>query len=350
MRFGLLLTNQHPAGEPFGKRFEETVEQVRLARDLGFDLLTFGQHFLLNEFQLLQPVVAAARLAAEAGSMRIGITIYLLPLLNPVAVAEEAASLDVVTGGRFIFGVGLGYRDEEDQAFGLSSGERVPRLLAHLDIVKRLWTGQPVDFESHYCRLNGATTAIRPTQQPHPPIWVAANNDRAVERAAEIGDTWVINPHATVATIQRQMGLYRAALQQRGKAFPTELPMMREICVADSREEAYRLARPSLERKYQAYVAWGQHKALPRGDDMTRAFDELVRDRFIIGDPAACADEVERCVSEVGANTMIFRVHWPGMPHEGVLRGMRLLAEQVRPRISPTPLPGAPIGSRMADH
>src|SRR5215468_4801892 len=153
MRFGLLLTNQHLPSTPVVERFAETIEQVRLARDLGFDMLAFGQHFLSTEFQMLQPAIAAARLAAEAGSMRIGITIYLLPLLNPVAVAEEAASLDVITGGRFIFGIGLGYRDEEDHAFGLNRGERVGRLRAHLGVIQKLWTGEPVDFESPYCRL-----------------------------------------------------------------------------------------------------------------------------------------------------------------------------------------------------
>lgn len=334
MQFGLILTNQHPPGESQAEKFNDTIEMVRYARDLGFDLITFGQHFLLNEFQAIQPAIAAARLAAEAGTMRIGLTIYLLPLLNPVAIAEEAASLDVITNGRFIFGIGLGYREEEDNAFGLSAGERAPKLRAHLDVIKKLWTGVPVDYESSYCRLKGATMALRPVQQPHPPVWVAANNDRAVERAAEIGDTWVINPHATLATIARQMGLYRAALDRYGKPFPDELPLMREICVAESRDAAMRLARPSLEQKYQAYVAWGQQRALPSDDDMTQAFDELLRDRFIMGSPEECADEVQRCIEETGANTMIFRVTWPGMPKEGVLQGLRLLAEQVRPRVS----------------
>jgi alkanesulfonate monooxygenase SsuD/methylene tetrahydromethanopterin reductase-like flavin-dependent oxidoreductase (luciferase family) len=178
--------------------------------------------------------------------------------------------------------------------------------------------------------------ALRPVQKPHPPIWVAANNDRAVERAAEVGDTWIINPHATIGTIQRQMQLYRAALERHGKPFPSELPLMREVCVAESRDEALRVARPSLEQKYQAYVAWGQDRALPGDDDMTQSFDELIRDRFIIGDPAYCADEIERCAKIAGANTMIFRVHWPGMPREAILRSIRLLGEQVRPRLRVT--------------
>jgi alkanesulfonate monooxygenase SsuD/methylene tetrahydromethanopterin reductase-like flavin-dependent oxidoreductase (luciferase family) len=331
MRFGLLVTNQHPVTTSTVARFAETIEQVRLARDLGFDMIAFGQHFLPTEFQMIQPAIAAARLAAEAGTMRLGITIYLLPLLNPVAVAEEAASLDVITGGRFIFGIGLGYRDVEDQAFGLGKGERVPRLLKHLEIIKQLWAGAAVSCDTPYCRLDKARLLLRPAQQPHPPIWVAANNDRAVERAAEIGDAWVINPHATLQTIARQMGLYRAALARAGKAMPAELPMMREICVAETHDAAVRLARPYLEQKYNAYVQWGQHKALPGDDDMTQSFEDLARDRFILGDPGACAAEIRRCAEATGATIMLLRLHWPGMPHEVITTSMRLLAEKVRP-------------------
>jgi alkanesulfonate monooxygenase SsuD/methylene tetrahydromethanopterin reductase-like flavin-dependent oxidoreductase (luciferase family) len=209
----------------------------------------------------------------------------------------------------------------------------VARLYAHLGVIRQLWAGEPVDFDAPYCRLRQATMALRPLQRPGPPVWVAANNDRAVERAAELGDTWIINPHATLATIRRQMTLYRAALVRLGKPFPAELPMLREICVGDSRAAALALARPSLEAKYRAYVAWGQHKVLPVDDDMTQAFDQLLRDRFVLGDPVQCADELQRCIDETGTDTLIFRVNWPGMPQADILRSMRLLGEQVRPRL-----------------
>lgn len=334
MRFGFLSANQHPPTASPARCFAETIEQVRFARDLGFELAVFGQHFLPTEFQMIQPTIAAARLAAEAGSMRVGITIYLLPLLNPVAVAEEAASLDIVTGGRFIFGIGLGYREVEDRAFGLNKGERVSRLLNHLEVIKQLWAGQEVSFDSPYCHLDRARMLLRPVQQPHPPIWVAANNDRAVERAAEIGDTWVINPHATLQTITRQMQLYRAARARTGKPFPAELPMMREICIAATHDDAVRLARPYLEQKYKAYVEWGQHKALPGDDDMTQSFEALARDRFILGDPHECADALQRCAETTGATVMLLRFQWPGMPHEVITTSMRLLMEKVQPLVS----------------
>jgi alkanesulfonate monooxygenase SsuD/methylene tetrahydromethanopterin reductase-like flavin-dependent oxidoreductase (luciferase family) len=334
MRVGLMLVNQHPPADSLAARWAEVLDQVRLARSLGFDLLVFGQHYLIGEFAMLQPAVSVARAAAEAGAMRLGVSIYLLPLLNPVAVAEETASLDVITGGRFIFGAGLGYRDVEDQAFGVGKGERVRRLRDHLRVIRALWAGEPATLDTPYCRLHEARIALRPLQRPGPPVWMAANSDRAVERAAALGDAWVINPHATLATIVRQMALYRAALERAGKPFPSELPMRRELFVAPTAAQAVALARPYVEKKYEAYVAWGQHRALPADDDMAQAFDGLAQDRFILGDPARCADEINRCAGLTGATTMIFRVNFPGMPHEIVTGAMRLLAEQVRPRLA----------------
>ena len=96
-------------------------------------------------------------------------------------------------------------------------------------------------------------------------------------------------------------------------------------------------ARPSLAQKYRAYVVWGQQKALP-ATTTTQAFDELVRDRSTRR-PRPCADELQHCVDEIGADTLIFRVQWPGMAQAAILSGMRLLGEQVRPRVSAKPWP-----------
>src|ERR687891_1305589 len=126
MKFGLIVSKQHPPGVSMVERFRENIEQVRAARDAGFDLIVMGQHYLSTPFQELQTLPSLARLAAEAGTMRIGPTVLLLPLLNPVDVAEQVATLDVICEGRFVFGVGLGYRDEEYAAFSVRRQERVP--------------------------------------------------------------------------------------------------------------------------------------------------------------------------------------------------------------------------------
>ena len=101
----------------------------------------------------MQTLPALARLAAGAGTMRVGATVILLPLLNPVDVAEQVATLDVITEGRFVFGVGLGYRDEENEAFGIAPGERVPRLVEGLEVIKRLWAEDEVTHHGRFFRL-----------------------------------------------------------------------------------------------------------------------------------------------------------------------------------------------------
>ena len=232
MKFGLIISKQHPPGVSMVERFREHIEQVRAARDAGFDLIVMGQHYLSAPFQEIQTLPSLARLAAEAGTMRVGATVLLLPLLNPVDVAEQVATLDVICEGRFIFGAGLGYREEEYEAFGVQGKERVARFLESLEVIKRLWTEDEVTHHGRFFHLTRARMALRPVQKPHPPIWFAANNDGAVERSARMANAWVINPHAKLPVLQQQMALYRKALREAGKPFPAELPMIKESCTS----------------------------------------------------------------------------------------------------------------------
>jgi alkanesulfonate monooxygenase SsuD/methylene tetrahydromethanopterin reductase-like flavin-dependent oxidoreductase (luciferase family) len=292
-----------------------------------------GQHYLSTPFQEIQTLPALARLAAEAGPMRIGATVLLLPLLNPVDVAEQVATLDVISEGRFIFGAGLGYREQEYEAFGVQGKERVPRFLESLEVIKRLWSEDEVTHHGRFYHLTRARLALRPVQKPHPPIWFAANNDGAVARSARLADAWVINPHATLEILRQQVALYRKALQAAGKPFPAELPIIKELYVAPDRRTAIEECRPFLEAKYKAYGSWGQDKALPQGESFDVAFEELVQDRFVIGDPDDCIRELRRHVDLLGVNCFIFRIQWPGMEQARVLRTIALLAERVMPAL-----------------
>jgi alkanesulfonate monooxygenase SsuD/methylene tetrahydromethanopterin reductase-like flavin-dependent oxidoreductase (luciferase family) len=334
MKFGLIISKQHPPGVSMVERFREHIEQVRAARDAGFDLIVMGQHYLSTPFQEIQTLPSLARLAAEAGTMRVGATVLLLPLLNPVDVAEQVATLDVISEGRFIFGAGLGYREQEYEAFGVQGKERVPRFVESLEVIKRLWTEDEVNHRGRFFHLTNAHLALKPVQKPHPPIWFAANNDAAVERSARMADAWIINPHATLAVLRQQMALYRAALQAAGKPFPAELPIIKELYVAPDRGTAIRDCRPFLEAKYKAYGAWGQDKALPDGESFDVAFEELVKDRFIIGDPEDAIRELRRYAEALGVTSFIFRIQWPGMEQAKVLRTIDLLAERVMPAFS----------------
>jgi alkanesulfonate monooxygenase SsuD/methylene tetrahydromethanopterin reductase-like flavin-dependent oxidoreductase (luciferase family) len=304
MKFGLALSVQHPPEDSQAARFREHLEQVRLARAVEFDSVWASQHYLAAPFTYFQPIPTLARIAAEAQGMWLGTGCLLLPLHHPVEVAEQIATLDVIAEGRFIFGVGLGYRDVENEAVGQKPGERVRRRISML-----------------------------PLQRPRPPIWLAGNSDAGVRRAARLGDAWLMNPHATLPTLERQLGLFHETRRQLGRPPAQEIPVTKECYVAPDAATAFREARPYLEAKYRAYRAWEQDKALPAGESWSDAFEELARDRFLIGDPVRVREEIARYRERLGVTTITFRLQWPGMEQEKVLRSIRLLGEQVFPHL-----------------
>ncbi len=298
IKLGLGLSVQHPPGDSQAERFRDHVEQVRLARAVGFDLIFASQHYLSHPFTYFQPFPTLGRIAAEADGMTIGTGILLLPLHQPLDVAEQVATLDVISGGRFIFGVGLGYRDAETEAMNLNPKERVSRYVEALEVVERLWSGEPVTYEGRHFRLKDVRISL----------------------------------HSTLATIERQLALFRAerAIIKRAMG---EVPLIRECYLAPDAATAYAEAQPYLEPKYEAYRSWEQDKALPAGESFDRSFEVLARDRFLLGDPARVADELLRYRERLGITAVIVRAQWPGLPQERVLRTIRLLGERVRPRL-----------------
>jgi alkanesulfonate monooxygenase SsuD/methylene tetrahydromethanopterin reductase-like flavin-dependent oxidoreductase (luciferase family) len=251
VQIGLYLTNQHPVGADMVEALRGQIRLLHHARDHGWDSAWGAQHFLPT-MAMTQPVPFLARLAAEAGEMRVGLGILLLALANPLDVAETYASMDVVSGGRFTLGVGLGYLEVEYDAFGIQRRERVRRFEENLRLVEALWAGEAVSAELAWCRLNDAKLTILPVQRPRPPLWMAADGDRAVERTARMADSWIINPHATTSTIARQLQLFDQVRRELARPPLPELPAIKEVVSARTRERALEIAKPYLTAKYDA--------------------------------------------------------------------------------------------------
>ena len=251
-----------------------------------------------------------------------------------------------MSGGKVIFGVALGYREVEFLAFGTTQRERVQRFEENLEAIKRLWTEDVVDMSGSHFTLHGASAPTKPLQKPHPPIWVGANADPAIRRAARLGDCWYVNPHNRIDTIVRQVEVYKRALDVYGKPFPTEFPARREVFVARSRAEALRLCAPYLAAKYEAQNQWGQSQAMPAGDNDVGSdgsafppeaigsdFADLLRDRFLLGSPDEVAEQMLTLHRSTGINHLIMSVQWPGMPQSLVLDELHMLAEEVFPQV-----------------
>lgn len=331
-RIGIFLNVQQPESVPPQEIARQAVAHTALCREYGFDLVSAGQHFVTEVFQMLQPMPLLGRIAAEAGDMRVATNIALLTLLNPVELAENAVTLDAITGGRLVLGVGLGYRQEEFDAFAVPE-KRVRVFLDKIDVLRRLLEGETVTAEGHGYILRNARLATLPVQRPRPPIWLAANADSAVKRAARVADTWSVNPHANLGELVRQLELFRATRAEAGLPPATELPVMKEIYVGDDDESAEREARPHLQAKYQAYVQWGQSEVMSQ-DSLDQDWEDLkAGGRFILGGPDTCVAALQEHIDVLGSDMLIFRFGWSGMPDDLVQANIRRFAETVKPRL-----------------
>jgi alkanesulfonate monooxygenase SsuD/methylene tetrahydromethanopterin reductase-like flavin-dependent oxidoreductase (luciferase family) len=324
MDLGLFCNRQGAGDQSASDVFDGLVAQTRTARDAGFDLIAAGQHFL-PDYPQLQTVPTLSRLAAEAGSMDLATGVLLLPFHHPVAVAEDLATLDAISDGDVVAGVGAGYRDVEFDAFGIPKAERVPRLVEGIRLLRKLLAEEDVTFDGKYYAVEGATTSPRPVSSP--PIWLAANATPAVERAARIADAWFVNPHATMDEIAAQKTRYDEIRRERDR--DTAVPLFREAFVAETTDEAVETARKYLEPKYERYLAWGQDEAMEDETDLHQSFEDLRRDRFLLGSPAEVAEQLETWGDEIDASHAILRMNWPGMPAERTCRSIELLADAI---------------------
>jgi alkanesulfonate monooxygenase SsuD/methylene tetrahydromethanopterin reductase-like flavin-dependent oxidoreductase (luciferase family) len=265
-----------------------------------------------------------ARMAAESGSMELGTAIYVLPLQPPVEVAENFGTLDAITGGRLIFGVAQGYREEEFTAMGVPRKERAARFEEGVELITRLWTEAEVTFHGRFYSVDKATLAMPPVRTPRPPIWIGATADAGIERAAALGDAWMIGPGVEFGKLGRQLDRYRGALARLGRPLARDYPSFREVLIAPTEKEAREAARQHLHTKYEAYFSWGY---------VDTTFEDVVRDAFVVGDPDGVTRQVERYRDALGINYFLARVQWPGVSQAHALDGIRRLGETVLPAL-----------------
>jgi len=334
MQFGVMQRGVFEWHDDMRARFGEMMAQARVLNALGYDSLTTGSHFATRPHREFMQIPYLSRVMAEAPNLRLNAGIVLLALHQPLEVAEYFATMDCMSNGKMIFGCALGYRPVEFNGFGVPEGKGLARFLENLEAVKRLWTEDRVTMKGSHFSLEEASISVPFVQQPHPPIWMGANVDAAVKRAARVADCWYLNPHQTLPTLKRQMALYREELDRLGKPLPAELPIRREVFCAPTHEEAVRIAGPYMKAMYDAYIDWGQDKRMAADDnDISMAYDELARDRFIVGDPDGVAAEMLRYNEELGVNHIIMSVQGIGMPQTQVLETFDLLAKEVFPKV-----------------
>jgi len=339
VKLTLFVNPEHPPGDSLGQRFAEHVEQVRVARQAGFDGVVIGHHPSYGSAVWFPPLATLARLAAETDGMTIGTCMLVLPLFNAVHVAEEAALLDVLCGGRLVLGVAPGWNEAEYRAAGVDYRTRIGRFVEAVTLIEQLWTRDRVDFKGRHFQTNDLSLALKPVRRPRPPFWFGGSTAPAIERAARLadpalGDSWVPSSHLTHELIATQASVFRQALAALGKPFPPELPVLRNIVVAPDRNTAVKDAGPYLAASYRMLGQWGLPTTIAGTPKEQVDLAELLAGRVVIGGPEECAEELTRLIRTVGLGRLVCRVQWMGMEQSLVLRTIELLAERVLPLVA----------------
>lgn len=320
MKLGMYMATQWPKGADIGQEIAHLCEQARAAKDNGFETIMIGQHFLTEPLQMVQAEPLIARLSGEATGLELGIAVVLLPMLNPVMVAEYAASLDWLTGGKYILGLGVGYRPEEFEGLGAPMEARGERFEEALHVMRRLWTEETVEHRGKHFSVPGAGASIRPVRPGGPTVWIGGEAKAAVRRAGRMGCPWVIAPSATVDGIRDLSAVYEAARVEAGQPAPARRPVIRECVIGATRAQALETAMPSLLGKYESYASWGQKDAA--GGSLKDRFDSFMAERFLVGDEAEVADQVAHYRDELGLDQILVRLQWPGLEQRHVLAAM----------------------------
>jgi alkanesulfonate monooxygenase SsuD/methylene tetrahydromethanopterin reductase-like flavin-dependent oxidoreductase (luciferase family) len=316
MKFGLLLNHKYLPGDDIVRRIDELVRTTELARDLGFDLLMTHHHFIAK-WPTPQPAPLLAHLAASSGRMRLGIGVYIASLEHPVALAETFATIDQISGGRLVLGVGSGYRQEEFDVFGVPIEARWSRLYETLVVIERLWTGEPVTHRGQHFTIEGQTVGMTPKQRPRPPIWIGAGGPRTIKEAAQYGDTWLCSPGHLLPRANELLRGFRHEQQRLGKDVSRcEYPLLRELFLADDDATARSSVEGYLRSEYQPTRA--------------EAFEDLWRDAFLVGSPASVMEKIAACEAG-GWTTLVVRASWPGASAELTHQTLTRFAEEVMP-------------------
>jgi alkanesulfonate monooxygenase SsuD/methylene tetrahydromethanopterin reductase-like flavin-dependent oxidoreductase (luciferase family) len=241
MQFGLFggARTKRGAGFEDSQGYETFIEYVTEADRLGFKQLFMVEHHFTGHGQVSASMTVLAYLSARTRNIRLGTAVVVLPWHNPVLIAEQAATLDLLSGGRFDFGVGKGYRQAEFDGFVIPITEATERFDEAMDVIRKAWTSAG-RFTHHGKRWHYDNIVVEPEplQRPHPPLWLAAGSPDSIKRAAREGYNLLLDQLAQTDQIIRRIALFRAECESIGRAYhPNMVATARPLQMIHSESE-----------------------------------------------------------------------------------------------------------------
>ncbi|MHB8575593.1 MAG: LLM class flavin-dependent oxidoreductase, partial [Dehalococcoidia bacterium] len=331
VRFGLVYDFRNPAQwrRPWAEHFAGLLDQIVFAEALGFDSVWITEHHFVDDGYTPSPIALLAAIAARTKRLQLSTDILLLPLYNALKLAEDIATIDVLSGGRMMLGIGMGYRDEEFAAFGTSRRERVGRTEEGIDVLRGAWGDAPFTYAGRFYKLDGVNVTPKPVQRPYPPLWLAATSEPAARRAARYGLNLLPQHDRTLA--------YDPWLDELGRLEKNpadyRIGLIKPWFVADTGrgDEVWQQARQGERYRAEVYQPWiraGGFPTPPAGK--SRPIDQ----GYIVGPPSELVERLSALREFMPVTDFISWGTPVGMDpaDPGIRRSLERFAAEVIPR------------------
>ena len=346
MDFGLFLEFSGHEDEDESKVFQRGFKIIDEAEGLGIDSVWLPEYHFIPVSVLSSPIAVASSIAARTKNMRIGFGVYLLPLANPIRVAEEVATLDHISNGRVEFGVGRGTFPEHHDAFNSPFPESRTRFDEYLEIIVKAWTEEEVTFKGEHYNCQNIRVKPKPMQRPHPPIRVGVTSAETFKIIGQLGYPIFINPSRAFALsdLSPYIEEYLKSWKEAGHRGDGEVGLRVPIYVSDTEEKAYNEPRESALASITSLaerVAVSASREGTSGDWQAESdllskmtYDDWLRDKVIYGTPDRVSDRLEQLIEELHLKQIVYEINFGRrIPYELQTNCLRMLADKVLPKL-----------------
>ena len=339
MNFGMFTDFHVRKGMSQPEAFDESFAQIIEAEKMGIDSVWLAEHhFSPDRSVLASPMVLCSALAARTSKIRIGMAVQVLPLTNPLRVAEEAATVDQISKGRFEFGIGRSGLTKYYQGYNVDYAESRARFFEALEVIMSAWSNPQFSHEGEFYSYRNVTVVPKPYQEPYPPTRIAVASEDTFSIVGKMGHPIFISANTPLPQLQERLGLYRQARIDAGHSGPGEVSMRVPIYVSEepgkakSEPEAstlHAIRYGAEELSKTAATAEGAERLRKMADT---PYEEILQNRVIFGTPDAVTDRLKEFEEELGITGVVMEVNYGGqIPNPHVVNSVRLLAERVMP-------------------
>ncbi len=322
--------------------FAQGLAQVEDAERYGLDAIWLAEiHQQANRSVLSAPMTVASAIAARTSRIKIGTAVQVLPLCHPLRLAEESATVDQISRGRLMMGVGRSGNPRAYAAYGVPYSESRERFYETLEVLKLAWTQPSFSYEGKFLKFDEARAVPRPYQQPHPPIRIAGASEDTFPVLGKLGyPLFVAVRSGSLAGLAPDLKAYREAYKAAGHPGKGDVHLRLTLHVAETDALAREQAEPSTMLGYRKLITQlegspNKRRRAELEEVRTITYADVLRDKVVVGSPGYVAERLRQLQEELGIDGILAELNFGGtVPSGQMMQSLRLLCEEARPRLA----------------